>query len=265
MAENATTASQTEPVTDNSDTSDTGTQESQSESIFDPTPYADQLVSVKVDGEELQVPLKEALSGYMRQAKFTKNSQELARQREEAQFGVSLAQALEEDPQATLEYVARIYGVSLAAAKDIVEEELDPEQEWKAKTEARLDDHESREALRQARDEYSSLEAKYGDLGIEFEELLSTAVEIGAKNLDIAYRSVAFEREQAKLAEERKAADQEAREGKRSVTSTQGGSTASQSSQSLDSELTPKEGESPREFLARCLKASAKEHGVELD
>lgn len=43
------------------------------------------MVTVKVDGQDVQVPLQEALNGYMRQAAFTKKTQELAQQRQQLQ------------------------------------------------------------------------------------------------------------------------------------------------------------------------------------
>lgn len=43
----------------------------------------DSLVSVKVDGEDVKIPLREALAGAMRQAAFTKKTQALAEERRE--------------------------------------------------------------------------------------------------------------------------------------------------------------------------------------
>jgi uncharacterized protein YeeX (DUF496 family) len=43
--------------------------------------FGEKYVSVQVNGEEVQVPLKEALSGYQRQADYTRKTQELSEQR----------------------------------------------------------------------------------------------------------------------------------------------------------------------------------------
>ena len=48
--------------------------------------YADYRVPIKLDGEELQIPLSEAIAGYQRQADYTRKTQELSQQREEIQW-----------------------------------------------------------------------------------------------------------------------------------------------------------------------------------
>jgi vacuolar-type H+-ATPase subunit I/STV1 len=58
----------------------------------DSTPDEDPFFKVKVDGEEVEVPLKELLAGYSRQDHFTRKSQELAAE-------VALAKRLRENPE----------------------------------------------------------------------------------------------------------------------------------------------------------------------
>ena len=65
--------------------------------------YGDKYVAVQVNGEEVRVPLKEALSGYQRQADYTRKTQELSEQRRQVQFGGALQEALQNDPKGTLE------------------------------------------------------------------------------------------------------------------------------------------------------------------
>ena len=74
--------------------------------------YGDKYVSVQVNGEEVRVPLKEALSGYQRQADYTRKTQELSEQRRQVQFGGALQEALQKDPTATLELLKQHYGVA---------------------------------------------------------------------------------------------------------------------------------------------------------
>jgi hypothetical protein len=65
--------------------------------------FGDKYVSCnQVDGEEVRVPLKEALSGYQRQADYTRKTQELSEQRRQVQFGAALQEALQNDPSGTL-------------------------------------------------------------------------------------------------------------------------------------------------------------------
>ena len=70
-------------------------------------------VRVKVDGEELSVPLKEALQGYQRQEAFTRRSQEVAEQRREAQRAIQLQQALQANPGLTMQILADQAGMSV--------------------------------------------------------------------------------------------------------------------------------------------------------
>ena len=71
--------------------------------------YANHVVRVKLDGEELQVPLSEALAGYQRQADYTRKTQELAEQRNQMQYAATIQTALERDPEATIDLLARHY------------------------------------------------------------------------------------------------------------------------------------------------------------
>ena len=87
--------------------------------------YADYVVPVKVDGEELQVPLSEALSGYQRQADYTRKTQELSEQRQQMEFASSIQSALERNPEATIDLLARHYGISRQQAVDMVNESSD--------------------------------------------------------------------------------------------------------------------------------------------
>jgi type II secretory pathway component PulF len=72
--------------------------------------FGEKYVSVQVNGEEVQVPLKEALSGYQRQADYTRKTQELSEQRRQVQFGGALQEALQNDPKGTLELLKQHYG-----------------------------------------------------------------------------------------------------------------------------------------------------------
>ena len=73
---------------------------------FDPTDVGEKYVKVKVDGEEISVPLNEALQGYQRQADYTKKTQELATQRQEADNALRLAQSVQANPGLTMQVLA---------------------------------------------------------------------------------------------------------------------------------------------------------------
>jgi predicted metal-dependent hydrolase len=70
-------------------------------------------VRVKVDGEEISVPLSEALQGYQRQAAFTKHSQQLAEQRREAEDALRLHQAMQQNPGLTMQVLASRAGMTV--------------------------------------------------------------------------------------------------------------------------------------------------------
>ena len=97
-------------VTAPAEESGQGITEAPPERTYLPDDYATHHVKVKVDGEEQDVPLSEALGGYQRQADYTRKTQELARQQESAQFAITLQRALENNPSATLRILQEQYG-----------------------------------------------------------------------------------------------------------------------------------------------------------
>lgn len=99
---------------------------------FDPTEYTDHYVKVKVDGEEIEVPLSEALSGYSRTAHLTRKSQEMAEERQYVEFAKGLEERLANKDFAVLDQIAAFYGrdntPQPAAPAAPAEPELTPEQ-----------------------------------------------------------------------------------------------------------------------------------------
>lgn len=80
---------------------------------FDPTEVGDKYVKVRIDGEEVSVPLNEALQGYQRQADYTKKTQELAAQRQEAENALRLAQSVQANPGLTMQVLASQAGMTV--------------------------------------------------------------------------------------------------------------------------------------------------------
>lgn len=60
-----------------------------------------------------QVSLDEAAKGYLRQSDYTKKTQEVASEREELTLAKQLVEALDADPEATIESLIREYGVEV--------------------------------------------------------------------------------------------------------------------------------------------------------
>ena len=91
-------------------------------------------VKVTVDGEELDVPLEEALQGYSRQADYTRKTQETARMRQEAEQALAIQQALQANPGLTVQVLANQAGIS-------VEEYLGLSPKERAEADASTDDY----------------------------------------------------------------------------------------------------------------------------
>lgn len=91
--------------------------------------YGEFYAKVKVDGEEMDVPVKEALQGYQRQADYTRKTQELSQRADQVQFWETVDRAMQADPQATLAFLQNQYGIGQAqvAANTAYSE---PEDDW---------------------------------------------------------------------------------------------------------------------------------------
>lgn len=113
---------------DDSDESD-DTDGATDDSAFDVATYKDQLVTVKVNGKDVQVPLGEALNGYMRQSDYTQKTQATAEAVKLAEWATQLQQAIQSDPEGTIQYLARAYGLDAptVGSKNDPYENLDPE------------------------------------------------------------------------------------------------------------------------------------------
>jgi hypothetical protein len=111
-----------EPV-EGSPTSDSVITETPDTPTLNVQEYSNHRVPVKLDGEELQVPLSEAIAGYQRQADYTRKTQELSQQREKVEFASTLQAALENNPAATLGLLSQHYNVQNTPQVDPIEEE----------------------------------------------------------------------------------------------------------------------------------------------
>ena len=154
--------------------------------------YGDKYVSVQVNGEEIQVPLKEALSGYQRQADYTRKTQELSEQRKQVQYGVALQEALQNDPNGTLALLSQHYGVGQQASD---EEELymDPVEKQYRQLDQRLAAFEQQKAMDQLEKTVQSLQTRYGS-DFDAQEVVSKALALGSSDLEAVYKQVAFDR-----------------------------------------------------------------------
>lgn len=179
-----------------------------------------ELYTVKVGGKEERIPLDEALSGYMRQADYTRKSQEVAQQRQELAQVLQLKDALERDFQGTVRKLAAVagvdYGTAERAATQVVgDDETDPltglqrqvqqlTQQLTAREQA--EQQKAWEAAQQSNvkaqieSEIANLKAQHGEFPEM--ELIQYAVDHGLNNLDAAWRAWQYDAlEQKRIAE----------------------------------------------------------------
>lgn len=156
--------------------------------------FGDKYVKVKVDGSELDVPIKEALSGYQRQADYTRKTQELATQRESLQFAQTIAQALEQDPTGTIELLGRHYGTGNPSVNQqpSVPEFADPLEQQVWEMNQKIQSFEQIQAQAQLEKEINRLSTQYQDFNAS--EVINNALRMGTDNLEAVYKQMSYDR-----------------------------------------------------------------------
>jgi phosphopantetheinyl transferase (holo-ACP synthase) len=204
------------------------------EDYFSWDEYADRKVKLPVAGEEIEVPLKEALSGYQRQADYTRKTQELSQERQQLQFAAAIQQALDSDPQSTIELLKEHYNLNegLSEEEDIF---ADPMERQYRQLESRIKSFEEQRAYEQLENNINSLQTKYGE-GFDANEVISKALATGTTDLEGIYKQIAFDKimnkEQAlsKVKQEQVAKENAIVESKRQMGVVSGGTSAASAS-----------------------------------
>lgn len=188
---------------------------------FDIDQYGDQLVKIKVDGEEREVPLRELPNGFMRNEAFTQKSQALAAERSRLQAAETLAAAYERNPYETVRFLAQEQGITLAEAKAQAEAVAEQDGTWENDTvvdprlsaiEAQMAEIQNERARRELERTLAGLGARYGD-DFDANEVVARAIEFGTTDLEAVYKMVAFDRitarsqAQAQVQEQRSAVE----------------------------------------------------------
>ena len=167
-------------------------------------------VRVKIDGEDQEVPYSEVTKGYSREADYTRKSQEVARLRQEADFGMRVQQALESNPKLALTILAERYGVEFAQqvadqATQPEEDYADPLERGQAELQAQLRALEQR---LQQRDEDERLDRVVYGLRSQFQisdedlnAVVATAqrLNLEPEALPMVYKTMQFDRLQARV------------------------------------------------------------------
>lgn len=218
---------------------DDGQVESEGEVSYEETPvdyfdvdeYGDKFVKVTVDGEELQVPLKEAVSGYQRQADYTRKTQQLAEERRNVQFAQAIQQALDNDPIATIDLLKNHYGLNQTESFEEDDIFADPMEKQYRQLENRLRSFEEQQAMNELEKNIQTLQQRYGE-DFDANEVVSQALALGTSNLEAVYKQIAFDRlysrEQAvrEMQTQKQRKEQEIVQAKRSSGIVAGGSSA---------------------------------------
>lgn len=174
---------------------------------------ANKYVKVKVDGEELEVPLREALDGYSRQADYTRKQQALAAEREQAREAMQVYQAMQANPGLTVQVLAQRAGMSVQeylgteAGQVAAQQQAQAEPEFDDPLERDL--YETRQQLtalqRQVQDQVADqrlhsvvngLKQQYGISDDEAREAvrLTASLNMGIDAVPLVYRAMAFDK-----------------------------------------------------------------------
>ena len=155
--------------------------------------FGDKYVSVTISGEEVRVPLKEALAGYQRQADYTRKTQELSEQRRQYQFGAALQEALQNDPTGTITLLRDHYGLEQQAISEEEDLYADPVEKQFRQLEKRIQAFEQQKAMDELERKLESLQKRYGE-DFDANEVVSKALAIGSTDLEAVYKQIAFDK-----------------------------------------------------------------------
>lgn len=197
-----------DPTIDGGQVEEMGEQADLSEpDYFDWSEYSDKRVKLPVAGEEIEVPLSEALAGYQRQADYTRKTQELSQQRQQVQFASAIQQALDNDPANTIRLLQEHYGIN--DAQSVEEDDIfaDPTERQIRQLESRIKSFEEAQALQQLERNLEFLQGKYGE-DFDSNEVVAAALSTGSNDLEGIYKQIAFDRMMSKQQAQQQVAQQ---------------------------------------------------------
>ena len=201
--------------------------------LFDYTQYNDNFVRLQVDGEEVVVPLKEALAGYQRQADYTRKTQELSEQRKQIQYAAALQEALDKDPATTLQLLNEAYGLTNQTSNDDdweTDDWVDPSTQQLKSLEQRIAIFEQERAMTELERTIESLQARYGE-AFDADEVVAKALATGSTDLETVFKQIAFDKvfEKASVTSKAKSEEESRVEAKRQAAIVSGATSSKQS------------------------------------
>lgn len=203
---------------DNDDAEDIDPEEDDAtEPEFDFDRVKNQLVTIKVNGETIQVPLDEVRNGYMRQADYTRKTQQVAADMQVVDWARAIQREFQTNPEGAVKYLAQQFNVRLVDEPDPYED-IDPEfkpvidelnatRRELAEMKAWRESQENVAVQREVQAELDAVRAKYSDFDPQV--VLPIAIENGL-TMEKAYklwRADQMENETAAAAEARRVAE----------------------------------------------------------
>lgn len=206
---------------------------------LDTDAYAGHHVRMRVDGEDVEVPLSEALQGYSRQQDYTRKTQELAERAREAQFGLTLQRALENNPAATLRLLQEQYEMQPEAEAEEEDDWLaDPNEVRFKEYDRRLQEAEQYRADQELQVALRVLQQQFGD-DFDANAVVNQAMQQGRMDLANIHKEMMFDRQfaqqQAQLeADRRRQHDEAQRTAAKAGVTAHSGSGASSAAEVTD-------------------------------
>ncbi len=133
--------------------------------------------TVNIDGTEYT--LDEVKSGMLRQADYTRKTQDLAIERQQQARAIALWEALGEDPVGAIEALQEHFADALTPA-----EALDPNDEFKRDVQSFMEKQQEREAIANVNTELARLETQFGRF--DRDALLQHAIDHQIPSLEVA-------------------------------------------------------------------------------
>lgn len=200
-------AAEAEPGDDEQAPQDSAEPEGQPEKTYlDFSALEGQFARLKVGDEEIEVPATELPQWAMRQADYTRKTQELAQQREQLQFWQTVDQAMKANPAETLAYLQKQFGVDATSVEETDDDDtwVDPvEKAVQQKLEAFqqqlapvLEYTSRQQAIEYVDTVVKGMQQKYGD-DFNVQEVLGECSQRGIEDpnlIEAVYRDMAAER-----------------------------------------------------------------------
>jgi hypothetical protein len=142
--------------------------------LFDVSSYENQIVELTVAGQKVRMTVKEALSGSMRQADYTRKTQQNAELIRAGQWAQELRQAFQTDPQGAIKYLSQVFQVQPQQAPndpyaDLDEDfqpivrELQATKAQLARLEAQHEQNAQEQVLASVKSEMAEVQAEFSD------------------------------------------------------------------------------------------------------